>query len=278
MKKWLLLIITTVGLLGACKITPSSEPSDNDEEWHEVEGDSVYNDYSEDYDGDSDDKSSSEHVQVSSSSVSDTVESIVVTTGVMTDSRDGKEYETVTIGSQTWFAENLNYGSYLIEDFSYEQFQEENEKFCYDNSSSNCDLNGGLYQWHTAVGVEAVYDSTSYSVSSGHVQGICPAGWHVPKSNEWDVLIGKLGGESVAAKKMKLTGFGGDNSSGFSASPGGKRLFNGGFNLETYAYYWEAEEKNSGYGLYRFLGNDDSAVYTNNSHKRTGFSVRCLKD
>jgi len=45
----------------------------------------------------------------------------------------------------------------------------------------------------------------SASVPSG-VQGVCPAGWHLPSEPEWQVLVDALGGSSVAGGKLKETG------------------------------------------------------------------------
>jgi len=86
-----------------------------------------------------------------------------------TDARDGKTYNTVLIGTQCWMRENLNIGTRI--DGS--QNQTDNgtiEKYCYDDLESNCDIYGGLYQWDEAM---------QYVTTQG-VQGICPAGWHLP--------------------------------------------------------------------------------------------------
>ena len=116
-------------------------------------------------------------------------------TGMFMDLRDGKKYKTVKIGNQTWMAENLNY--------------ETEGSFCYENKPANCKKYGRLYTWNAALKA-------------------CPVGWHLPNKTEFEKLIEFVGGEEIAAEKLKdQSGWtyasAGTDDFGFSALSGGKR-------------------------------------------------------
>ena len=88
--------------------------------------------------------------------------------GEFVDERDGHAYKTIVIGSQTWMAQNLNFdtGDTLSR--------------CFDNSEEFCDKFGRLYYKEAAMRTN-----------------ICPIGWHVPSSQEIDVLLKETCYDSV---------------------------------------------------------------------------------
>jgi len=195
---------------------------------------------------------------------------------LLIDYRDGKKYQTVQIGTQCWMAENLNVGI-LIDGNSNQTNNSTIEKYCYNNSESNCTIYGGLYQWDEMM---------NYSTTAG-AQGICPPDWHLPTDAEWTTLTTYLGGESVAGGKMKEAGTthwnspntGATNASGFTGLPGGL-LYDGIFyNIGSYSFFWSSTE----YDIYKAWDIDlyfsNPEVGHSNHHKEHhGFSVRCIKD
>lgn len=188
------------------------------------------------------------------------------------DSRDGQTYNTVLIGTQCWMAENLNIGT-MINGSSNQTDNATIEKYCYNNSTANCDTYGGLYQWNEMM---------QYVMTEG-AQGICPDGWHLPSDGEWTTLTDYLGGTSVAGGKMKETGTthwatpntGATNVSGFTGLPGGHRSFD---YLFYRGYWWSSTEIGGTAAWYRFLLYDDHQVGRYGISMTFGFSVRCLKN
>jgi uncharacterized protein (TIGR02145 family) len=173
-----------------------------------------------------------------------------------TDSRDGKVYKKVQIGTQEWMAENLNYAT--------------GNRWCYDNNAANCDIYGRLYDWETA-------------------KKACPSGWHLPSDAEWTTLTNFLGGESVAGGKMKSTGTQywqspntyATNSSCLSGLPGGSRNGLGTFyDVGSNGFWWSSTENltTTTNAWHRYLGYGNGDVYRDNSSKTNGYSVRCLRD
>ena len=114
-------------------------------------------------------------------------------------------------------------------------------------------------------------------------RGLCPTGWHVPTDGEWTVLTDFLGGSSVAGNEMKTTygwygGGNGTNSSGFSGLPGGDRFTNGNFYYAGSSGSWWSSSPSGSYAWYRYLSSDLPGVDRNDFSRRSGFSVRCLRD
>jgi uncharacterized protein (TIGR02145 family) len=89
---------------------------------------------------------------------------------LFTDERDGKTYRIVTIGEQTWMAENLNY--------------ETEESYCFKTAPAKCEKYGRLYSWYDAIKA-------------------CPVGWHLPTRAEWDTLVYFAGGYSQAGLHLR---------------------------------------------------------------------------
>jgi uncharacterized protein (TIGR02145 family)/uncharacterized repeat protein (TIGR02543 family) len=183
--------------------------------------------------------------------------------GSFTDSRDGKSYRTVEIGTQTWMAENLNYEP------------SSGNSWCYGNSADSCTKYGRLYDWNTAMG-----GASSSAANPSGVQGVCPSGWHLPSSSEWNDLMTAVGGSSTAGKKLKSqTGWNlGDNGTdeyGFSALPGGYR-YSGSFSSAGTAGIWRSTtEAGNGNVNIPYMGYNNDVVEYNN-YKDSGYSVRCL--
>lgn len=91
--------------------------------------------------------------------------------------QSGEVLPVVTIGSQTWTKENRNVGTMVAVTMA----QGNNgtiEKHCLNNTEANCTLYGGLYQWDEAM---------QYSGAVGS-QGICPEGWRIPATTDFEAL------------------------------------------------------------------------------------------
>ena len=201
----------------------------------------------------------------------------------------GYDYETVQIGNQCWFAENLrseNYenGDLIPAGLSGEEWSSttsgamavygEGSSSCNTDSPDGdaCDPNWSLAEYGRLYNWFAVNDA----------RGLCPSGWHVPADGEWTVMIDELGGEFMAGGIMKTTegwynGGNGNNSSGFSGLPGGLR---GGFLFDTAGRdgLWWSSSPNGDLAWYQVLSYHGEDIHRTGSNRQNGMSVRCIQD
>lgn len=191
---------------------------------------------------------------------------------------DGNVYKTVIIGSQTWMGENLKVSKYNdgtpipnISD-NFEWYGADKGAYCYYNNDSKYnDIYGKLYNWYVV-----------------NTNKVCPSGWRVSTNEDWIILQNYLGGDSIAAGKLKeFSGLWYDSTRikpsniNFNVRPGGYReLFD--MSMGHAAYFWTSTPheyvdtipviaKNIG------VANGGDNVMNSYARLNQGLSIRCVK-
>lgn len=169
------------------------------------------------------------------------------TINYFTDSRDDQVYDIVTIGEQTWFAQNLNYDT------------ADDTSVCYDNNSENCFIYGRLYTGDAA-------------------QTVCPEGWHLPSKEEWDVLIDYLGGIETAHAFLKPFAMQQGKQIGFNLLAGG--WYFAGFNEISERGHYHTSTDGGLPNSFKSVTFEPNVSVTTNSTASSSImqNCRCIKD
>jgi len=207
---------------------------------------------------------------------------------------DLNTYATVQIGNQCWMAENLRTSAYSNGapipniPINNQWIQQTAGAWAYSSNDPQFNIPyGKLYNWYAVV----------------DARNVCPSGWHVPSETEWQTMelavgmpvgaVDVLGWRGVAQNiggKLKSTGnqywnapnTGATNASGFAAVPGGARESISGQSTPTgnNGSYWSSSEGYAGqdFAWFRQFEFDGSGIRREDTNKKTGHSVRCVKD
>lgn len=186
--------------------------------------------------------------------------------------------KVVLIDSMQWASKNLNVTSFangtkIPESKTDEEWQRagnnQTPAWCYyQNNPANAELFGKLYNWY------AVNDKRK----------LCPVGWHVPASEEWDKMIASLGSLSATQlKSMEKWSLGktGSDAYEFAAYPASSRSHKGKFSEPDMLTTWwtsTADMGNPFWANYATINMRSPEVRVAYDAKGAGFSVRCVKD
>ncbi len=176
----------------------------------------------------------------------------------------GMVYQTVQIGEQCWFRENLNIGT-MIPGADTSSDNGVIEKYCYDDDSLNCQAYGGLYRWKEAMG---------YTESPGD-RGICPPDWHIPSLTEYLQLYYTVNSSGILLRPGPGEY---NNLSGFTC------LFAGGGyggtfgDLGIIAYIWSSSADDTIHSSNMSMLTFTNEISFSSADPANQLSVRCIRD
>lgn len=230
--------------------------------------------------------------------------------GVVADI-EGNEYRTVVLGDQEWMAENLrttkyNDGTSIFTGLS---------NYAWSITTEGA---FAVYTHHNVLGINSSEEMISaygklynwYAVNDR--RGICPEGWRIPTDRDWQELVDFIKTEYGLTNEWEDENGIGNNLKacwqvdsamqrecgrfehprwsyspnhhandkvGFSGLPAGGRYYEGTYsNIGTAVLWWSSTTSRTGYAWGRMLGYYHGGVYRYSGNKKTGFSVRCLKE
>jgi uncharacterized protein (TIGR02145 family) len=211
---------------------------------------------------------------------------------ILTDERDGNKYRTTEIGDQIWMAQNLRY-AYLQPTSTLDS-----SSFCYKHVASNCKSYGRYYLWSAAMDSAGIFSNDGVGCGYNwkncspkqYTRGVCPEGWHIPSSEEWNTLIEFVGGGLFGGRDLKSTGgWKGKRTSTdkykFTALPvrayvtdpyGGSDSFGAYGYQANFVSSTVHEDKSYSYGMTMFY--TDDVVEVDRKLNSNAISVRCLKN
>jgi uncharacterized protein (TIGR02145 family) len=193
--------------------------------------------------------------------------------GTVSDN-SGNSYKTIQIGTQIWMAENLRTPNipYVAIDTVWKKLT--TPAYCwYNNDVSLKEIYGALYN--------------TYAVNSVN---LCPTGWHIPNSSDWDKLYTYLNKSVIAGGKLKEISLNhwetpnseATNETGFTGLPGGYRSGSDGkfyyLNKNGYFHIYYNQPGYPGLGLGKVLQYNSGTLAETGGHYGSGFSIRCVKD
>ncbi len=170
---------------------------------------------------------------------------------------DGNKYGTIRIGNQTWMTENLKVTHYRdgtkvkylknSNDWSNAQYG----AYCFNDNEGFLKGEGMYYNW--------------FSVSNKHK--LSPKGWHIPSKEEWQILVNNIGGYDKAGFNGLLAGYRDVGTGSY-------------YQRNKSGYYWTSTEssQSKAHCMYFFNYEGRAVMSKNELYKRTGFSIRCIKD
>ena len=183
---------------------------------------------------------------------------------------DGNNYQTVLIGSKCWMAENLRTTRYS-DGRSITNIYVYTNSY-YPDANANKQVFGLLYDWYDAL------DSNSVRTRSPYVQGICPAGWHVPTESEFQEL-GTVDLNTLRSSEYWLKNPG-SNTTGFKMYPAGmySSSANRFENLLGNAYFWSAAGVDATTAHCHMADCNCYMIFDLIRTKTDAYSIRCVKN
>ncbi|WP_319502484.1 fibrobacter succinogenes major paralogous domain-containing protein [uncultured Draconibacterium sp.] len=208
--------------------------------------------------------------------------------GIFIDPRDNHKYKVIKFGEQTWFAENLAF----LASVSSPDLGSVSSPFYYVYGYSGTNISEAkATDNYLTYGV--LYNVVAAQISS-------PVGWHLPSDEEWTTFTNYLtnkgygyngSGDQIAKSIAANSGWFVDNgvdtagsnqesnnSTGFTARPGGCRTWEKDFfQIGKTGYWWSSTPIPSSDGYYgRTLNYEYSNLDRQGSLMDSGISIRCL--